>query len=67
MLLFGEFETFRALGPYYQRHGFTVLDSQDTIDVGTLLTGMPMRLGGGAGQAGGSGPALATVPVQQSG
>ncbi|MFJ5273825.1 GNAT family N-acetyltransferase [Streptomyces sp. NPDC088358] len=43
-LIFGEFETFRALGPYCQRHGFTVLEPHDTIDVGTLLTGIPMRL-----------------------
>jgi GNAT superfamily N-acetyltransferase len=50
MLLFGEFETCRMLGPYYWRHGFTVLDPQDTIDVGTLLTGVPMRLGAGPGE-----------------
>ena len=30
-------------------NGFTVLEPQDTIDVGTLLTGVPMRLGAGPG------------------
>ncbi|MFD6294715.1 GNAT family N-acetyltransferase [Streptomyces sp. NPDC060235] len=49
-LLFGEFETSRVLGPYYQRHGFTVLEPQETIDVGTLLTGVPMGLGAGPGE-----------------
>ncbi|MGD9486103.1 GNAT family N-acetyltransferase [Streptomyces sp. TRM70308] len=50
MLLFGEFETTRALGPYYTRQGFTVLEHGQTIDVGTLLCGVPMRLGAGPGE-----------------
>lgn len=49
-LLFGEFETSRALGPYYERHGFTVLAPQDAIDVSTPLAGVPMRFGAGPGE-----------------
>lgn len=49
-LLFGEFETGRDLGAYYTRHGFTVLQPGDTIDVGTLLTGVPIHLGAGPGE-----------------
>ncbi|CCK24404.1 hypothetical protein BN159_8480 [Streptomyces davaonensis JCM 4913] len=50
ILLFSGFETSRALGPYDERRGFTVLGSRDTIDVGTVLTGVPMRLGAGPGE-----------------
>ncbi|MFA3838635.1 GNAT family N-acetyltransferase [Streptomyces aureus] len=50
MLLFGEFETSRALGPYYTRQGFTVLEPGQTTDVGTLLTGRPIGLGAGPGE-----------------
>ncbi|MFB6772812.1 GNAT family N-acetyltransferase [Streptomyces sp. NPDC056337] len=50
MLLFGEFETTRALGPYYTRQAFTVLEHGQTTDVGTLLCGVPMRLGAGPGE-----------------
>jgi GNAT superfamily N-acetyltransferase len=49
MLLFGEFDTERALGPYYRRQGFTVLRPGQGIDVGTLLTGVPLHLGAGPG------------------
>ncbi|MCX5097540.1 GNAT family N-acetyltransferase [Streptomyces sp. NBC_00365] len=48
-LLFGEFDTERALGPYYRRQGFTVLRPGQGIDVGTLLTGVPLHLGAGPG------------------
>ncbi|MEU6201411.1 GNAT family N-acetyltransferase [Streptomyces sp. NPDC047061] len=48
-LLFGEFDTERALGPYYRRQGFTVLRPGQGIDVGTLLTGIPLHLGAGPG------------------
>ncbi|MEV0254728.1 GNAT family N-acetyltransferase [Streptomyces sp. NPDC050732] len=50
MLLFGGFETSRALGPYYTRQGFTVLWPGQTIDVGTLLAGVPIQLGAGPGE-----------------
>ncbi|MGW3652454.1 GNAT family N-acetyltransferase [Streptomyces sp. NPDC000878] len=50
MLLFGGFETGRELGPYYTRQGFTVLRPGQTIDVGTLLAGMPIQLGSGPGE-----------------
>ncbi|MGW7386356.1 GNAT family N-acetyltransferase [Streptomyces sp. NPDC054794] len=48
-LLFDEFDTERALGPYYTRQGFTVLRSGQSIDVGTLITGIPLHLGAGPG------------------
>lgn len=48
-LLFGEFDTTRALGPYYTRQGFSVLRPRQGIDVGTLLTGVPLHLGAGPG------------------
>ncbi|MEV8425695.1 GNAT family N-acetyltransferase [Streptomyces niveus] len=50
MLLFGEFEFERALGPYYARHGFTVLNPDQTTDVGFVLTGRPIALGAGPGE-----------------
>lgn len=50
-MLFGEFETERALGRYYARQGFSVLDPAQTIDVGTVLAGYPMRLGAQPGEA----------------
>ncbi|MET9142036.1 GNAT family N-acetyltransferase [Streptomyces parvulus] len=50
MLLFGEFETTRAPDPYYTRQGFTVPEHGQTHDVGTLLCGVPMRLGAGPGE-----------------
>lgn len=50
MLLFGEFETPRELAPYYTRQGFTVLRPGQTIDVGTLLAGVPIQLGAGPGE-----------------
>ncbi|MFE9647467.1 GNAT family N-acetyltransferase [Streptomyces sp. NPDC006365] len=50
MLLFGGFETPRDLGPYYTRQGFTVLRPGQTIDVGTLLAGVPIQLGAGPGE-----------------
>lgn len=50
MLLFGEFETGRNLGAYYMRQGFTVLRPGQTIDVGTLLAGVPVQLGAGPGE-----------------
>ncbi|MFI2765476.1 hypothetical protein ACH5A3_42820 [Streptomyces echinatus] len=48
-LLFGEFGTQRSLGPYYNRQGYTVLQPGQSIDIGTLLTGMPLHLGAGPG------------------
>ncbi|MGW6958780.1 GNAT family N-acetyltransferase [Streptomyces chartreusis] len=48
-LLFGEFDTGRELGPFYMRQGFTVLRPGQAIDVGTLLTGVPLHLGAGEG------------------
>ncbi|MBT2423693.1 GNAT family N-acetyltransferase [Streptomyces sp. ISL-22] len=50
MLLFGEFDTERELGPYYTRQGFTVLRPGETIDVGTVLAGVPIQLGAGPGE-----------------
>ncbi|MFH8736785.1 GNAT family N-acetyltransferase [Streptomyces sp. NPDC017964] len=50
VLLFGEFETERALGPYYESHGFTVLGPGETTDVGYVLTGRPIGLGAGPGE-----------------
>ncbi|MEU9061739.1 GNAT family N-acetyltransferase [Streptomyces sp. NPDC048430] len=50
MLLFGEFEIERALGPYYSRHGFTVLEPGETTDVGFVLTGRPIGLGAAPGE-----------------
>ncbi|MEU8852703.1 GNAT family N-acetyltransferase [Streptomyces sp. NPDC048564] len=50
VLLFGGFKTPRALGPYYTRQGFTVLQTGQTIDVGTLLAGAPIQLGSGPGE-----------------
>ncbi|MEU0820341.1 GNAT family N-acetyltransferase [Streptomyces mirabilis] len=49
MLLFGEFDTTRALGPYYTRQGFSVLEPGQGIDVGTWLAGVPLYLGAGPG------------------
>jgi len=43
MLLLGEFETGPNLGTHYTRRGFTVLPPGQTIDVGTLLAGVPIR------------------------
>ncbi|MEU1542047.1 GNAT family N-acetyltransferase [Actinacidiphila glaucinigra] len=48
-LLFGEFDTGRDLGPYYTRQGFNVLRPGQAVDVGTLLTGVPLHLGAGPG------------------
>lgn len=48
-LLFGEFGTGRDLGPYYTRQGFNVLRAGQAVDVGTLLTGVPLHLGAGPG------------------
>lgn len=50
MLLYGGFEIERALGPYYARHGFTVLNPGETTDVGFILTGRPIGLGAGPGE-----------------
>lgn len=50
-MLFGEFETQRALGPYYARQGFSILDPEQTIDVGTVLAGFPMQMGSEPGEA----------------
>ncbi|WP_331762312.1 GNAT family N-acetyltransferase (plasmid) [Streptomyces sp. NBC_01527] len=50
MLLYGEFEIERALGPYYARQGFTVLDPGETTDIGYVLTGRPIGLGAGPGE-----------------
>ncbi|MFI1400542.1 GNAT family N-acetyltransferase [Streptomyces sp. NPDC020681] len=50
MLLYGEFEIERALGPYYARQGFTVLEPGATTDVGFVLTGRPIGLGAGPGE-----------------
>ncbi|OEJ21552.1 GNAT family N-acetyltransferase [Streptomyces agglomeratus] len=50
MLLYGGFEIERALGPYYARHGFTVLKPGETTDVGFVLTGRPIGLGAGPGE-----------------
>ncbi|WP_019074347.1 GNAT family N-acetyltransferase [Streptomyces hokutonensis] len=50
MLLFGEFATERDLGPYYRRQGFTVVEPGQTVDVGTLLAGVPVHLGAGPGE-----------------
>lgn len=48
-LLFGEFDTARALGPYYTRQGFSVLGPGQGIDVGTWLAEVPLYLGAGPG------------------
>jgi GNAT superfamily N-acetyltransferase len=48
-LLFGEFDTTRALGPYYTRQGFSVVKPGQSIDVGTLLADIPLHLGAGPG------------------
>ncbi|MFD7667807.1 GNAT family N-acetyltransferase [Streptomyces sp. NPDC059788] len=50
LLLFGEFETRRGLGPYYERRGFTVLAPGGMLDIGTVLAGTPMRLGAQPGE-----------------
>jgi hypothetical protein len=50
ILLFGEFDTERALGPYYESHRFTVLSPGETTDVGFVLTGRPIGLGAGPGE-----------------
>ncbi|MEU8708674.1 GNAT family N-acetyltransferase [Streptomyces sp. NPDC048565] len=50
MLLFGEFEIERALGPYYSRHGFIVLEPGEITDVGFVLTGRPIGLGAAPGE-----------------
>ncbi|MFB7453258.1 GNAT family N-acetyltransferase [Streptomyces sp. NPDC056194] len=50
MFLYGGFETERALGPYYARQGFTILDPGETTDVGFVLTGRPIGLGAGPGE-----------------
>ncbi|MDH2393379.1 GNAT family N-acetyltransferase [Streptomyces sp. HNM0663] len=50
VLLYGGFEIERALGPYYARHGFTVLNPGETTDVGFVLTGRPIGLGAGPGE-----------------
>ncbi|MGG2463806.1 GNAT family N-acetyltransferase [Streptomyces sp. RGM 3693] len=50
MLLFGEFEVERALGSFYARQGFTVLEPGESTDVGFLLTGRPISLGAGPGE-----------------
>ncbi|MGW3956031.1 GNAT family N-acetyltransferase [Streptomyces sp. NPDC004752] len=51
LMLFGEFETQRGLGPYYARQGFSVLESGQTVDVGEVLAGVPMHLGSRPGEA----------------
>src|SRR5215218_2967847 len=43
-LLFGGCEAGCNLGAYDTRHGFTVLRSGRTVDVGTLPAGLPVRL-----------------------
>ncbi|MET8405946.1 GNAT family N-acetyltransferase [Streptomyces sp900116325] len=48
-LLFGEFDTGRDLGPYYTQQGFAVLRPGQAVDVGTLLTGVPLHIGAGPG------------------
>lgn len=50
MLLYGEFEVERALGPFYARQGFTVLEPGESTDVGYVLTGRPIGLGAGPGE-----------------
>ncbi|MER6297703.1 GNAT family N-acetyltransferase [Streptomyces althioticus] len=50
-MIFGEFEVQRALGPYYARQGFSVLEPGQTIDVGTVLSGFPMYLGSQPGES----------------
>jgi hypothetical protein len=50
ILLFGKFDTERALGPYYESHRFTVLSPGETTDVGFVLTGRPIGLGAGPGE-----------------
>ncbi|GGV03701.1 hypothetical protein GCM10010211_83700 [Streptomyces albospinus] len=49
MLLYGEFESERALRPFYERQGFTVLEPGESTDVGYALTGRPIGLGAGPG------------------
>ncbi|MFH8492288.1 hypothetical protein [Streptomyces longisporoflavus] len=46
----GEFATERKLGPYYTRHGYSVLAPGQTTDVGYILTGRPIGLGAGPGE-----------------
>ncbi|MGW7363112.1 GNAT family N-acetyltransferase [Streptomyces sp. NPDC054841] len=50
MLLYGEFETSRALEPFYARQGFTVLKPGETTDIGYVLTGRLIGLGAGRGE-----------------
>ncbi|WP_031511370.1 hypothetical protein [Streptomyces megasporus] len=50
MLLYGQFEIDRALGPFYARPGFTALQPGRTTDVGFVLTGRPIGLGAGPGE-----------------
>ncbi|MEU9221049.1 hypothetical protein AB0D47_31480 [Streptomyces sp. NPDC048376] len=49
--VFGQFEMQCALGPYQAREVFSVLEPPQTIDVGTVLAGHPMRLGVHPGEA----------------
>lgn len=50
MLVYGQYEVDRALGPFYTGQGFTVLQPGETTDVGYLLTGRPIGLGAGPGE-----------------
>ncbi|KNE80133.1 GNAT family N-acetyltransferase [Streptomyces xinghaiensis] len=50
MLLYGQFEPGRALGPFYDRSGFTVLPPGQATDIGYVLTGRPIGLGAGPGE-----------------
>lgn len=50
MLLYGEFETKRALGPFHARQGFTVLEPGESTGVGYVLAGRSIGLGAGPGE-----------------
>ncbi|MFH0246140.1 hypothetical protein ACGRHY_27825 [Streptomyces sp. HK10] len=50
MMLYGQFDAGRALGPFYARSGFTVLPPGRTTDIGYVLTGRPIGLGAGPGE-----------------
>lgn len=50
MTLYGQFDTDRALGPFYASSGFTVLPPGRTTDIGYVLTGRPIGLGAGPGE-----------------
>jgi len=49
-VLYGQFDATETLHRYYHRHGFQVLDQQQGIDVGFLLTGNSATVYAGPGE-----------------